>query len=111
MCCYLGALDWFGRYYTVDELFDEVNEGREVLLGLPGEASRSAGEEPTLSPSSCGASSRSAETGTSHTALDTCLYTAERRGAQGLEEADCSCATSRAWTPFSTRRALGSPTA
>jgi len=85
--CYLGALDWFGTYYTVDELFDEVRKD-EKFYSASGGGVTVGGGEPTLQPVFLRRFLKKCRDGYIHTALDTCLYTVTEEGVKALEEAD-----------------------
>jgi pyruvate formate lyase activating enzyme len=85
--CYLGALDWFGRYYTVDELFDEVKKD-EKFYSASGGGVTVGGGEPTLQPVFLRRFLKKCRDGYIHTALDTCLHTTTEEGVKALEEAD-----------------------
>jgi len=85
--CYLGALDWFGRYYTVDELFDEVKKDEKYYSSSGGGVTIGGGE-PTLQPVFLRRFLKKCRDRYIHTALDTCLHTLSEEGLKALEEAD-----------------------
>jgi len=85
--CYLGALDWFGKYYTVDGLFDEVKKD-EKFYAASGGGVTVGGGEPTLQPAFLRSFLSKCRERYIHTALDTCLHTVSEEGVKALEEAD-----------------------
>ena len=85
--CYLGALDWFGEYYTVNQLFDEVKKD-EKFYSASGGGVTVGGGEPTLQPVFLRRFLKKCRERYIHTALDTCLYTVTEEGLKALEEAD-----------------------
>lgn len=85
--CFLGALDWFGKYYTVDELFDEIKKD-EAFYSASGGGVTVGGGEPTLQPAFLRRFLKKCRERYIHTALDTCLHTQSQEGIQALEEAD-----------------------
>jgi pyruvate formate lyase activating enzyme len=85
--CYHGALEWFGRYYTVDELFDEVKKD-EKYYSASGGGVTIGGGEPTLQPIFLRRFLAKCRERYIHTALDTCLHTVTDEGVKALEEAD-----------------------
>ena len=85
--CYLGAIDWFGKYYTVDELFAEVKKD-EKFYSASGGGVTVGGGEPTLQPVFLRRFLKRCRDEYIHAALDTCLYTTTEEGVKALEEAD-----------------------
>ena len=85
--CYLGALDWFGKYYTVDQLFDEVKKD-EKFYSASGGGVTIGGGEPTFQPVFLRRLLEKCRERYIHTALDTCLYTVTEEGKKALEETD-----------------------
>jgi pyruvate formate lyase activating enzyme len=85
--CYTGALDSFGRYFTVDELFDVVKKDEQYYKGSGGGVTIGGGE-PTFQASFTLKFLRKCKGNYIHTALDTCGYTASSEGVKVLEEAD-----------------------
>lgn len=85
--CYQGALDWFGKYYTVDELFDIVKKDEQYYRASGGGITIGGGE-PTFQPSFTHAFMRKCQENYIHVALDTCGYTTTTEGLKVLEEAD-----------------------
>ncbi len=85
--CYTGALDWFGKYYTVDELFDLV-KGDEPYYRASGGGVTLGGGEPTLQPSFLLQFVRKCRQNHIHTALDTCGYITTDDGLKAFEEVD-----------------------
>jgi glycyl-radical enzyme activating protein len=85
--CYTGALDRFGVYYTVDELFDVVKRD-ELYYSSSGGGVTIGGGEPSLQPGFVRAFLRRCRENYIHAALDTCGYTTDEEGLGVLEEAD-----------------------
>lgn len=85
--CYTGALDCFGKYYTVDELFDIVKKD-EQFYRTSGGGVTIGGGEPTFQPLFTYALLRKCKENYIHTAVDTCGYTLTSEGLKVLEEAD-----------------------
>ena len=85
--CYTGALDCFGRYFTVDELFDVVKKDEQYYRASGGGVTIGGGE-PTFQASFTLQLIRKCKRSYIHTALDTCGYTTGSEGVKALEEAD-----------------------
>jgi pyruvate formate lyase activating enzyme len=85
--CYTDALDRFGVYYTVDELFDLVRKDERYYSDSGGGVTVGGGE-PTLQPAFVRAFMRKCRENYIHVALDTCGYTTTDEGVKALEEAD-----------------------
>ena len=85
--CYTGALDCFGRYFTVDELFDVVKKDEQYYRASGGGVTIGGGE-PTFQASFTLQLIRKFKRSYIHTALDTCGYTTGSEGVKALEEAD-----------------------
>jgi pyruvate formate lyase activating enzyme len=85
--CYRGALQNFGQYYTVDELFDIVRKD-ELAYRNSGGGVTIAGGEPTFHPYFTRALMKKCQDNFIHTALDTCGYTLSDIGFECLKEAD-----------------------
>ena len=85
--CYTGALGYFGRYMTVDEVFDIVKKD-EPFYRASGGGVTVGGGEPTLQPAFTLALIKKLKENYIHTAVDTCGYTSTDKGRQALEEAD-----------------------
>jgi pyruvate formate lyase activating enzyme len=85
--CYTGALDCFGRYITVDELFDIVKKDEQFYRASGGGVTIGGGE-PTFQPLFTYALLRKCKENYIHTAVDTCGYTLTSEGFKILEEAD-----------------------
>jgi pyruvate formate lyase activating enzyme len=85
--CSTGALDCFGKYYTVEELFDRVKRDEQFYRSLGGGVTIGGGE-PTFQASFTLRFLRKCKENYIHTALDTCGYTTTSEGAKALEEAD-----------------------
>jgi len=85
--CYADALDRFGVWYTVDELFRVVQKD-ERYYGDSGGGVTVGGGEPTVQPAFARAFIRKCHENYIHVALDTCGYTTSDEGVKALEEAD-----------------------
>lgn len=85
--CYFGALGWFGRFQTVEELFDEVRKD-EQFYSASGGGVTVGGGEPTFQPVFLRRFLKKCRDHYMHTALDTCLHTTTAEGMAALEEAD-----------------------
>lgn len=85
--CYTGALDCFGKYYTVDELFDVVKKDEQFYRSSGGGVTIGGGEA-TWQPEFTLQFIRKCKENYIHTALDTCGYITSADGIKALEEAD-----------------------
>ncbi len=85
--CFTGALDCFGKYFTVDELFDVVKRD-EPYYEASGGGVTIGGGEPTFQAGFVLRFLRKCRENYIHTALDTCGYTMTPDGVQALDEAD-----------------------
>jgi len=85
--CYTGALDRFGKYYTVDELFNIVKRDEQFYRASGGGVTIGGGE-PTFQTSFTNALLRKCQENYIHVAVDTCGYTASSEGLGILEKAD-----------------------
>jgi glycyl-radical enzyme activating protein len=85
--CYTGALESFGVWYTVDELFALIRKDERYYSDSGGGVTVGGGE-PTLQPAFVRAFLRKCKENYIHTALDTCGYTVSEGGVRALEEAD-----------------------
>jgi pyruvate formate lyase activating enzyme len=85
--CYTGALECFGKYITVDELFNMVKKG-EQFFRTSGGGVTIGGGEPTCWPHFTLSLLRKCRENYLHTAVDTCGYTLTNEGLKVLEEAD-----------------------
>ena len=85
--CYTGALDCFGRYMTVDEVFDIVKKDEQFYRASGGGVTIGGGE-PTFQPVFTYALIRKCKENYIHTAVDTCGYTLTSEGLEILREAD-----------------------
>ncbi|MCL6477571.1 MAG: glycyl-radical enzyme activating protein [Peptococcaceae bacterium] len=86
VCC-TGALDCFGKYYSVDELFDVVKKDEQFYRSSGGGVTIGGGEA-TWQPAFTLQFIRKCKENYIHTALDTCGYTTSPEGIKCLEEAD-----------------------
>jgi glycyl-radical enzyme activating protein len=85
--CYTGALDYFGQYMTVDEVFDIVKKDEQFYRASGGGVTIGGGE-PTFQPLFTLALLKKCKENYIHTAVDTCGYTLTSEGFKVLEEAD-----------------------
>ncbi len=85
--CFTGALDFFGKYYTVDELFKIIKKD-EVYYSSSGGGVTIGGGEPTVQAPFVRALLSKCRENYINTALDTCGYTTTEDGMKALEEAD-----------------------
>jgi pyruvate formate lyase activating enzyme len=85
--CYTGALGYFGRYITVDQLFDIVKKDEQFYRASGGGVTIGGGE-PTFQPFFTSALLRKCRENYIHTAVDTCGYMLTSQGLKVLEEAD-----------------------
>ncbi len=85
--CYTDALDRFGVWYTVDELFDIVRRDERYYSDSGGGVTVGGGE-PTAQAAFVRAFLRACHDQYLHVALDTCGYTTSEEGVKALEEAD-----------------------
>jgi pyruvate formate lyase activating enzyme len=85
--CNTGALDYFGKYVTVDELFDIIKKDEQFYRASGGGVTIGGGE-PTFQPEFTYAFLRKCKEHYIHTAVDTCGYTLTSEGFKILEEAD-----------------------
>lgn len=85
--CYAGALDYFGKYMTVDEVFETIKKDQQYYRASGGGVTIGGGE-PTLQPDLTRALLKKCKDNYIHAALDTCGYTLTEEGFEVLEEAE-----------------------
>jgi pyruvate formate lyase activating enzyme len=85
--CHTEALDVFGKYYTVDELFAEIKNDAPFYRSTGGGVTIGGGE-PSFQAEFTLAFLEKCRENFIHTAVDTCGYTQDREGLRVLEEAD-----------------------
>jgi pyruvate formate lyase activating enzyme len=85
--CFTGALDFFGKSITVDELFNIIKKDEQFYRASGGGVSIGGGE-PTLQPDFTYALLKKCRENYIHTAVDTCGYTVNDKGFRILAEAD-----------------------
>jgi len=85
--CYTGALDCFGKYYTVEELFNVVKKDEQFYRSSGGGVTIGGGEA-TWQPEFTLQFIKKCKENYIHTALDTCGYVTVPEGIKALEEAD-----------------------
>lgn len=85
--CYREALQSFGKYYTVDEIFDIVRKD-ERAYRISGGGVTIAGGEATMFPKFTLALIDKCQDEYIHTAIDTCGYTVSEESFECLKRAD-----------------------
>ena len=85
--CFTGALEFFGRYYSVDELFQVVIKDRQFYQSSGGGVTIGGGE-PTFQTSFVHAFIEKCRNNYIHIAVDTCGYTSTEEGMEILKKAD-----------------------
>jgi pyruvate formate lyase activating enzyme len=85
--CHTGALDYFGNYISIDELFDIVKKD-EQFYNASGGGVTIGGGEPTFQPIFTYELLKKCKENYIHTAVDTCGYTLTSEGLKVLEAAD-----------------------
>jgi len=85
--CYREALQTFGKYYTVDELFNIVKKDA-ASYRISGGGVTIAGGEATMFPDFTMALIKKCQEEYIHTAIDTCGYTVNEKSLECLKEAD-----------------------
>jgi pyruvate formate lyase activating enzyme len=106
--CYTEALDVFGRYYTVEELFAEIKNDLPFYRATGGGVTIGGGE-PTLQAAFTLAFIRKCKENFIHTAVDTCGYTQDEAGLKVLEEADLVLLDIKGMDPGAHLRDTGAP--
>jgi len=85
--CFTGALEYFGKYMSVDEVFNIVKKD-EVFYNTSGGGVTIGGGEPTFQPFFTYALLKKCQEHHIHAAIDTCGYILNSEGYKVLEEAD-----------------------
>lgn len=85
--CYAGALEYFGTYYTVDELFEIIKKDEQYYRSSGGGATIGGGE-PTFQSRFTYALLKKCQDNYIHVAIDTCGYTTTEEQLKILTEAD-----------------------
>lgn len=85
--CFTGALDRFGKYYTVDELFDVVRRDMNYYRSSGGGVTIGGGEASMQSEFAL-AFIKKCKENFIHVAVDTCGYTVSEQAFNVLAEAD-----------------------
>jgi pyruvate formate lyase activating enzyme len=85
--CFTGALEFFGRYYSVDELFQVIIKDRQFYQSSGGGVTIGGGE-PTFQSSFTSAFIKKCRDNHIHIAIDTCGYTSTNGGMDILKQAD-----------------------
>ena len=85
--CFFGALEKFGEYYTVDELFDIIRRDATYYKSSGGGVTIGGGEA-SMHKDFTLALIRKCKENFIHVAVDTCGYTVDDKAFQVLSEAD-----------------------
>ncbi|MCR4443004.1 MAG: glycyl-radical enzyme activating protein [Peptococcaceae bacterium] len=85
--CFAGALEWFGKYYTVEEIFENVKKDQHFYRSSEGGVTIGGGEA-TWQPEFTLELIKKCKENYIHTAIDTCGYVTSPEGVKCLEEAD-----------------------
>ena len=85
--CYTGALQYFGTYYTVDELFDIIKKDEQYYRSSGGGVTIGGGE-PIFQPLFTYALMKKCQENYIHVAIDTCGYATTEEQFKILVEAD-----------------------
>lgn len=85
--CYTGALEYFGTYYTVDELFEIIRKDEQYYRSSGGGVTIGGGE-PTFQPQFTYKLLKKCQENYIHVALDTCGYTNTEEQFKILATAD-----------------------
>jgi pyruvate formate lyase activating enzyme len=106
--CFTGALDKFGTYYTVDELFKELKKDEQFYRASGGGVTIGGGEA-TCQPTFTLNVIRKCRRNYIHTALDTCGYITTEDGLAALMEADLALYDLKVMDPQEHLRYMGLP--
>jgi len=85
--CYTGALSFYGKYYTVDEMFNIIKKDEQFYRSTEGGVTIGGGEA-TWYPDFTLNLIRKCKENYINTAVDTCGYVTSEKGLKILEEAD-----------------------
>jgi len=85
--CYTGSLQYFGTYYTVDELFDIIKKDEQYYRSSGGGVTIGGGE-PTFQPDFTYAFMKKCQENYIHVAVDTCGYATTEEQFRILAEAN-----------------------
>jgi pyruvate formate lyase activating enzyme len=85
--CYTGALQYFGTYYTVDEVFNIIKKDEQYYRSSGGGATIGGGE-PLFQASFTYALMKTCQENYIHVAIDTCGYAISKEQFRILSEAD-----------------------
>ena len=85
--CYTGALSFYGKYYTVDEMFNIIKKDEQFYRSTEGGVTIGGGEA-TWYPDFTLNLIRKCKENYINTAVDTCGYVTSEKGLKALEEAD-----------------------
>ncbi|MBN1461874.1 MAG: glycyl-radical enzyme activating protein [Armatimonadetes bacterium] len=104
--CYEGALDWFGRYYTVEEVYENAMRDADYYRSSGGGVTLGGGEA-TVQSAFALALMRKLQSDGIHVAIDTCGYTLTKEAFQVLTEADLLLYDIKGLNPERHRRDTG----
>jgi pyruvate formate lyase activating enzyme len=85
--CFTGALEFFGKYMSVNEVFDIVKKDEQYYKRSGGGVTIGGGE-PTFQPAFTYRLLKKCQENGLHTAIDTCGYALDRTGLRIVKEAD-----------------------
>jgi glycyl-radical enzyme activating protein len=85
--CFTGALSYYGKWYTVDEIFKIINKD-QIFYRSSGGGVTIGGGEATWHPEFVLELIKKCKENYIHTAIDTCGYVTSPAGLKCLEEAD-----------------------
>lgn len=85
--CYTGALSFYGKYYTVDEMFNIIKKDEQFYRSTGGGVTIGGGEA-TWYPDFTLNLIRKCKENYINAAVDTCGYVTSEKGLKALEEAD-----------------------
>jgi len=85
--CYEGALEIFGKYYTLEEIYNESKRDEQYYRSSGGGVTIGGGE-PTFKPVFTYALMKKLQESGVHVAIDSCGYTKSEEGLRILKEAD-----------------------
>lgn len=104
--CYTDTLSYFGKWYTVDELYAVVEKDRAYYRSSGGGVTIGGGE-PTFQAKFTRAFLKKCKDNYIHTALDTCGYTVNEDGLKALEEADLLLFDLKGLDPLQHKKSTG----
>jgi pyruvate formate lyase activating enzyme len=106
--CFTGALDLFGKHYTIEELFREVKKDEQYYRASGGGVTIGGGEATCQSRFTLDFI-RKCKENYIHTALDTCGYITDENGLEALEKVDLALFDIKGMDSAEHRRHTGVP--